>query len=347
MRWSYNLERSQGVALWLFAVAFLVFAMVVVGGSTRLTGSGLSITEWKPLSGVIPPLNDAAWTAEFQNYQKIPQYQQVNRGMSLDAFKGIYFWEWSHRLLGRLIGVVFAVPFAIFLWRKQIPRRLIWRCLVILLLGGLQGVVGWWMVYSGLSQRIYVAPERLATHLGLALVVLIACVWTGLEAWFGRTRGAGDAGPRWRAGAVLLVGLVFLQSLLGALVAGTHAGRINTDWPLMAGRVIPEDYRVAGQGIWQTLAHNLAAVQFNHRLGAYLLLVLAIALALAARGAQRLPRPARGLFILTAVMVVLQAILGIVTLWSAAPLGLSILHQTGAVAVLTAAVCTAWRTYRA
>jgi cytochrome c oxidase assembly protein subunit 15 len=346
MRWSYNLERSRAVAVWLFVVAFLVFAMVVVGGSTRLTGSGLSITEWKPLSGVIPPMNDAAWTAEFQNYQKIPQYQQVNRGMSLEAFKGIYFWEWSHRLLARLVGVVFAAPLVVFLMRSQIPRRLIWRCVVILVLGGLQGLVGWWMVASGLSGRISVAPERLATHLGLALVVFIACIWTGLEAWFGRSRGSGDAGPRWRLASLLVIGLAFLQSLLGALVAGTGAGRINTDWPLMTGRLFPSDYRLPGQDLWATLAHHVAAVQFNHRIGAYLLLILAAVLATVSQPSLRLPRPAKGLFVLTAVLVLCQALLGVITLRAAAPIGLSAMHQTGAVVVLTAAICTAWRTQR-
>src|SRR5687767_931680 len=169
MRWSYNLERSRLVASWLFAVAAVVFAIVVVGGATRLTGSGLSITEWRPVTGVVPPLSEAGWTAEFAKYQRIPQFTQLNASMDLAGFKAIYWWEWAHRLLGRLAGVVFAVPFLIFLALKQIPRRLIWRCWVLLALGGLQGAVGWWMVSSGLAGRVSVAPERLATHLGLAL----------------------------------------------------------------------------------------------------------------------------------------------------------------------------------
>ena len=183
MRWSYNLERSQAVAIWLFAIAALIVAIVIVGGATRLTGSGLSITEWAPIKGVLPPLSQAAWQAEFARYQRIPQFIYVNKGMTLPAFQSIYWWEWSHRLLGRLIGVVFAVPLFIFLVTRTIPRRLIWRCVIILLLGGLQGLVGWWMVASGLEGRVTVAPERLATHLGLALVLFAACVWTGLEAW--------------------------------------------------------------------------------------------------------------------------------------------------------------------
>src|ERR1700760_3342628 len=161
-------DRSRPVAIWLFATAFLVLCMVVVGGATRLTGSGLSITEWKPVTGVIPPLSQHGWMDEFQKYQRIPQYQFVNRGMTLAAFKGIYWWEWTHRLLGRLLGVVFALPLIVFVVLRRLPRRLIWRVVVLFFLGGLQGLVGWWMVKSGLEARVTVAPERLATHLGLA-----------------------------------------------------------------------------------------------------------------------------------------------------------------------------------
>ncbi|MDB5460049.1 MAG: cytochrome oxidase assembly, partial [Caulobacteraceae bacterium] len=176
---------ARPVAIWLFVVAAMVFAMVILGGSTRLTNSGLSITQWKPLSGTIPPLSPAAWMAEFHNYQQIPQYRIMNQGMSLEGFKAIYWWEWSHRLLGRIIGVAFAAPFFFFLLTRRIPSRLIWRCWVLLGLGGLQGAVGWWMVASGLADRTEVAPERLTIHLGLALVVFCLLVWTGLEAWSG------------------------------------------------------------------------------------------------------------------------------------------------------------------
>src|SRR5579875_1191406 len=191
MRWSRSPDRSVAVALWLFLIAALVLAMVVVGGATRLTGSGLSITEWRPVTGAVPPLSHQAWLAEFQRYQRIPQYRFLNRGMSLGEFQFIYWWEWTHRFLGRLIGVVFFVPLVAFLGWRRMPARLTWRCVLLLILGGLQGAVGWWMVASGLSQRVSVAPERLATHLGLALVIYGFAVWTGLEAWFGR--------PRWAA----------------------------------------------------------------------------------------------------------------------------------------------------
>ncbi|MES2723089.1 MAG: COX15/CtaA family protein, partial [Pseudomonadota bacterium] len=167
-------DRSRPVALWLFAVALLVLAMVVVGGATRLTDSGLSITEWKPVTGALPPMSAGDWNEEFARYREIPQYQQLNKGMSLEAFKAIYWWEWGHRLLGRLVGAAFAIPFAYFLIRRQLPKRLIWRCAVLFALGGLQGAIGWWMVSSGLSQSqlVSVAPERLTVHLGLAFALL-------------------------------------------------------------------------------------------------------------------------------------------------------------------------------
>jgi cytochrome c oxidase assembly protein subunit 15 len=263
MRWSYNLERSRAVAIWLFVVAALVLAMVVVGGATRLTGSGLSITEWRPVSGALPPLSDQAWAAEFAKYRAIPQFRYVNPDMTLAGFKGIYWWEWTHRLLGRLVGVVFAVPFLVFLALQQMPKRLIWRCLVILALGGLQGAVGWWMVASGLSHRVSVAPERLAIHLGLALIVLCACVWNGLEAWFGKARVGYTLQNRWRWSATALPLLAFVQALLGALVAGNDAGQVYNDWPLMGGRIVPEDYAAPGGGLAKTLLHSQGAVQFT------------------------------------------------------------------------------------
>jgi cytochrome c oxidase assembly protein subunit 15 len=345
MRWSYNLERSRTVAIWLFAVAAIVLALVVVGGATRLTGSGLSITEWRPVTGAIPPLSEAGWAAEFARYQQIPQYSQLNAGMTLGGFKAIYWWEWSHRLLGRLVGVAFAVPFFVFLFLKMIPRRLIWRCVLLLGLGGLQGAVGWWMVSSGLSERVSVAPERLATHLGLALLVYGLCIWTGLEAWFGKARGGGMAGPRWRLGSRLLLGLAFFQTLLGALVAGNDAGLVYNDWPLMNGQVIPADYAAPAGGLWATLVHSQAAVQFNHRLFAYVLFLAAWAFALGA-ARTRFGGPVKPLAYAVALLVTAQAGLGIWTLMAVAPLSLSILHQLGAVAVLTACLGLAWRMRR-
>ncbi|HEX5378951.1 MAG TPA: COX15/CtaA family protein, partial [Phenylobacterium sp.] len=230
-------DRSRAVAIWLFATAVLVLAMVVVGGATRLTDSGLSITQWKPVAGALPPMSAQDWNDEFARYKQIPQYAQLNKGMSLSAFQAIYWWEWAHRLLGRLVGAVFAIPFVYFLVRREIPRRLIWRCGVLFALGALQGVVGWWMVASGLTDRVSVAPERLMTHLGLAFILLAALVWTGLDAWAGAPRIKAP-GP-WNLGAAALGGLIYLQILLGALVAGNDAGLVYNDWPLMNGAIFP------------------------------------------------------------------------------------------------------------
>lgn len=335
-------DRSTAVAVWLFITAALVVAMVVVGGATRLTGSGLSITEWRPVTGVIPPLSHTGWEQEFAKYRQIPQYRLLNEGMGLAAFQQIYWWEWTHRLLGRLIGVVFAVPFVVFLIRGQIPKRLVWRCWAMLGLGALQGLIGWWMVSSGLADRVYVAPERLAIHLGMALILFVLLFWTGLDANAGQPR-QGSISP-WRGWSWWFVAGVFLQSLLGALVAGNQAGLVYEDWPLMGGRFFPHDY--AGKSLWGTIAHNQASVQFNHRIGAYLVFAFGLLVAVSAYRSRHLPNPARGLGVLIGLAVVIQLGLGIATLMSGVPVWLGVLHQLGAVAVLTAAVAFAWRARR-
>jgi cytochrome c oxidase assembly protein subunit 15 len=339
-------DRSRLVAIWLFITAAVVFGLVVVGGATRLTGSGLSITEWKPLMGVIPPLSDAGWASEFHKYQATTQYKYVNRGMSLGAFQSIYWWEWTHRLLGRLVGVVFAGPLLAFLALRRIPQRLVVRCFVLLGLGALQGLVGWWMVESGLEGRVSVAPERLATHLGLALILYSALIWTGLEALYGPARPSRR--PRasfWPWAAPLLAVLVYVQCLLGALVAGNQAGLVDNDWPLMNGRVFPVDYWSGG--IWQSLLHSQAAVQFNHRLMGYTAVVIALILAVAAWRAREAASGLRMLVFTVAALVVAQASLGIMTLMARAPLQLAQLHQALAAVVLGAAVALAWRGRRA
>ena len=339
-----NNETSRPVAIWLFAVAALVFGMVVLGGSTRLTGSGLSITEWRPITGVVPPLSQQAWLAEFQKYQHIPQYRLLNGGMSLAAFKGIYWWEWAHRLLGRLVGVAFVVPFVGFLAARRIPKRLVWRAWLLLGLGGLQGLVGWWMVASGLEGRVSVAPERLMIHLGLALVVFCLLIWTGLEAWFGP--GRANFETRWRLPAALVAGLVFVQIMLGALVAGNNAGQVDNDWPLMNGRLFPSDYVGAG-GFLHALLHGQAAVQFNHRIGAYLLVTAAIVAMVVGLRRRSLPRGTPPLAFLFAGLVLVQAALGVVTLVNHAPLPLALMHQCVAAVVLASALGLAWRVRRA
>jgi cytochrome c oxidase assembly protein subunit 15 len=329
-------DRAPAVAIWLFSVAALVFAMVVVGGITRLTGSGLSITEWKPIMGALPPMNEADWLEAFRKYQEIPQYQQVNAGMSLSEFQGIFWWEWIHRQLGRFIGVAFAVPFVVFIALRRLPRRLLWRCASLLGLGGLQGLIGWWMVSSGLSERVDVAPERLATHLGLALLIFAGLIWTGLEALFGEETSRSPVG--WSRGAALLLAAVFLQCLLGGLVAGGKAGLVYTDWPMMNGAVFPPvDW---GQGGLAFL-HDQGLVQFNHRIVAYGLLIGAIVYAVQAwrwRLAEGLGAVA---FVLLGV-IGLQAIVGVLTLVHAVPIGLGVLHQAGAAIVLGVATWNLW-----
>lgn len=333
---------ARPVAIWLFVVAAMVFAMVVLGGSTRLTNSGVSITQWELLSGALPPLNLDQWQAEFEHYKQIPQYKIMNQGMTLEGFKVIFWWEWSHRLLGRLVGVAFIVPFLFFLWKRMMPARLIWRCVALFALGGLQGAVGWWMVKSGLVDRTEVAPERLTIHLGLALILFCFLIWTGLEAWAGPKRPFER--QRWPAIALGLAALVFLQILLGGLVAGNRAGLIYNDWPFFGGRLWPSDY-VTGD-LRQTLLHSLAAVQANHRVVAYALLVLTWIVAFRARASHYLPRTLASLAVILALLVTAQAALGVGTLMMQAPFGMALAHQLTAAVVLAAAVGFAWRARR-
>jgi heme a synthase len=333
-------DRSRAVAIWLFCVAALVFAMVVVGGITRLTGSGLSITEWKPIMGAIPPMTEADWNAAFAQYREIPQYSQVNAGMSLGEFKGIFWWEWVHRQLGRLIGVAFALPFLAFMALRMMPRRLVLRSVVLLGLGGLQGLIGWWMVSSGLSARVDVAPERLTIHLGLAFLIFMGLIWTGLEAWFGEDRSRSPAG--WSRFAAVVLGVVFIQCLLGGLVAGSKAGMVYTDWPLMNGMIMaPVNW---GQGALAFL-HDQALVQFNHRIMAYALLALTTVYAVQAIRAKLAQGAGASAWVLL-ILVWTQALLGIATLMHAVPLTLGVLHQAGAAVVLAAATVNLWLVLR-
>lgn len=336
-------DRSRPVAIWLFIVAAMVFAMVVVGGATRLTDSGLSITQWKPIMGALPPMSEQAWREAFELYKKIPQYRLVNPDMTLEGFKSIFWWEWAHRLLGRAVGVVFAIPFVVFLIRGDIPRRLIARCAIMLGLGGLQGLVGWWMVSSGLSERVSVAPERLMTHLGLALALFVVLIWTALDAWSGAPR-VEERSP-WRGWALAFLGAVFFQSLLGALVAGNDAGLVYNDWPLMNGDIFPAEY--AGKSLWGTLAHSQAAVQLHHRLMAYVLFAAGLAIAALARRDRPLAADSKAAALAVGVVVTLQAALGIWTLMAAVPIALGVLHQAGAALLLATATVFAWRVRRA
>ncbi len=335
--------KSPLVAAWLFVAAFLVLALVCVGGATRLTESGLSITEWKPIAGVIPPASDQAWNAEFNNYKKIPQFSQVNPHMELAEFKGIYWWEWTHRLLARLLGAVYLLGFIALLVMREIPGRLIWRCGALIGLIALQGAVGWWMVSSGLAGRVEVAPERLMTHLSLALFLMCATIWTGLEALEGEKRGRG-ASDGWRWATGFLLTLVFVQCMLGALVAGNRAGLVYNDWPLMNGHLFPPVEWA--RGIGYSFLHDQGLVQFMHRMNAYLLLIVATAYALvAARKAN--DDNLKTLAAVLATGVWIQAALGITTLITVVALGFALAHQFVAVCLLAMAVALTWMVARA
>jgi heme a synthase len=331
---------TRAVRRWLVAVALCVVATLVIGGATRLTESGLSIVEWKPVTGTIPPLSDAAWRAEFDKYQAIPQFQALNRGMALAEFKTIYWWEWAHRMAARLTGAAFLLPFLWFLWRGRIEAALRPRLWAIFGLGALQGAIGWWMVASGLEHRVDVSQYRLALHLTLACVVYAAIVWTAVRLKPAQLR---EAPARLRAGALGLLALVLVQIYLGALVAGLDAGLIYNTWPLIDGHVVPPASELfAGKPLWRNLFENRLTVQFDHRMMAYLLLLAAL---LHAIDAARLPfgGPARrGAWALVAAILV-QAALGIVTLLYQAPLALALLHQATAILVLTIAAVHASR----
>lgn len=331
---------QRGVRIWLFLVAALIALMVVVGGATRLTESGLSIVKWKPVTGVVPPLSGAQWQAAFDGYKKIPQYEALNAGMSLSDFKTIFWWEWSHRLLGRVIGFVYLLPFLYFLWRGAISAELRRRLWVIFGLGALQGGVGWWMVASGLSQRIEVSQYRLATHLVLALLIYAAIVWTMRRL---SERESVGAALRLRITGFVLVAVTFVQLYFGALMAGLRAGRVYNTWPDIDGTFIPAAARLwFNTPWWRNLFENTLTVQFEHRMTAYLLFALAIVHAIDAVRSRADAAAIRGALWLAAV-ITLQATLGIFTLLNQAPIELALPHQAVAIAVLTLAVMQAER----
>jgi len=321
------------VRLWLYGVAALIVAMVVVGGATRLTESGLSITEWKPVTGALPPLSAADWQAAFDGYKSIPQYQILNQGMTLADFKTIYWWEWGHRLLGRLIGAAFLLPFLYFAATGAIRGRLLKLCLGLFLLGGLQGAVGWWMVASGLSVRTSVSQYRLAVHLTLACLILsaIVAVARGLTP---RPAAAAAAG-RLKTFAGALLALVLLQIFAGGLVAGLDAGMGFNTWPLMEGHFIPPlDALGAARPWWRNLFENALTVQFDHRMIAYALWALSLLHLLDAARADRAAVRGAGMLF---GLVTAQAGLGIATLLLQVPLPVALAHQLGAALVLIAA----------
>ena len=331
--------RRRALRLWLYGVAALIVVTLLVGGATRLTESGLSIVEWKPVAGTLPPLGEAAWQAEFEKYKTIPQFR-LNRGMTLGEFKTIFWWEWAHRLLGRLIGAAFLLPFLWFLWKGFVEPGLRARLWAIFALGALQGAIGWWMVASGLSERVSVSQYRLAMHMTLACAIFAACIWiaAGLSA-----RPASEAPRRIRASAIGLLGLVLVQIYLGALVAGLRAGLVYNTWPLIDGALVPDASRLwFEQPAWRNLFENALTVQFMHRMLAYALWLFAVLHAVdVARSVG--DKVVRLFAFKLAAAVTIQAALGILTLLHQVPIGLALAHQAMAIVVLALAITNAER----
>jgi heme a synthase len=325
--------KSLALSNLLFVVALLVFAMVVVGGITRLTESGLSITEWQPITGVIPPLSQEDWLYAFELYKQIPEYQQVTgpAGMTLDQFKQIYWWEFIHRLLGRLIGVVFAVPLLWFAIRREIPRGYGWKMAALLALGGLQGVLGWWMVMSGLAQQTDVSHHRLAAHLILALAILGALIWWALDLRRLARTGV-DRPARLTGTSAVVLGILAIQLLLGAWVAGLSAGQVSNTWPLMNDRLFPEGVDWSNGPFW-TLLNDPFLIHFLHRWWAW---VLVAALVWFARIVRRSGSRAASIAIHTAFGT--QIIIGLATVIEGVPILLGVLHQGVGALVVAATV---------
>jgi heme a synthase len=327
--------RPALLARWLLVIAALVFAMVVVGGITRLTESGLSIVRWAPVSGIVPPLTAEDWSAEFEAYRQTPEYRQVNTGMTESEFRGIYFWEYVHRLLGRVIGLVFAAVLAWAWLRRAVPPGFGWRLAGLFALGGLQGAIGWWMVYSGLIDRPDVSHVRLAIHLANALLILALLLWVALDLFALAQREP----PRGRVPllGVSTLGLLGIQIILGAFTAGLDAGFAFAEWPTMGGQFFPEGVPFL-EPAWRNLIDQPIVVQFTHRWTAWL-----VAAAVAAVAWRSWKRGAPGHALGIVVLVSLQIVLGISTLLSGVLLPVAVAHQAGAVLLLAGLVATVHR----
>jgi len=328
----HYLQRPIAISNWLFFVAFLVFIMVIVGGITRLTESGLSITEWKLITGALPPLSEAAWIAEFEKYTQIPEYIEIKgpAGRILSDFKFIYFWEWIHRLLGRLIGFAFALPLVWFAFKRAIPNGFAVRLTALLVLGGMQGVIGWWMVSSGLTERTDVSHFRLATHLLTALLILGALVWTALD--LRQVTSGQNSKSKLTAFGLMVFAVLFLQLLFGAYTAGLNAGHVSSTWPLMNGSLVPIGIDWAG-GVWTMLNNDPYIIHFIHRWWAWVTVGFLISLALRIRTQSR----KASIAIHSAYSV--QVLLGIVTVMTSVSIHFAVLHQAvGALVVIS----TAW-----
>jgi len=327
---------SRSVSLWLLGSIFLVIAMILLGGATRLTNSGLSITEWKPITGALPPLSPEAWTQEFEKYKQIPEFRAENPGMDLAGFKSIYFMEWSHRLLGRVLGLFYFIPMVVFMLRGKFGRGKNLKFFGIFLMIGVNGGVGWWMVKSGLTHRIDVSQYRLATHLSVALLVLGMLVWTRQDyrnAW-----PAPLIDVRYKARTGWLLFLVFLQIIAGAFVAGTNAGFVHNTWPLMDGGLLPKDYLVTNPW-WLNIFESRAAIQFNHRMLGYFVFFLAVWVWASVKKRRDTYLSHSCAWLMVALL--LQIILGITALLNVSALPFALTHQAGAIFVFICAVLTA------
>ena len=323
---------DKQIALWLFTICAMVFLMIILGGITRLTESGLSMVTWKPLSGILPPIGEIQWAAEFKNYQNYPEYKIVNEGMSLAEFKAIFYWEYSHRILGRLIGIAFFIPFMIFLFQKKIKDSLMLNLIIMFILGGCQGFLGWWMVKSGLVNEPDVSHYRLTAHLGLAVLIYVYMFWVALGLVKPIPKFCRKKKSRF---SLITIKLIFLQILLGALVAGKNAGRIHTDWPLMDGQIIPEG--LMDMSPWyMNFFENIMTIQFDHRILGYLILILSMMLwfKVLKSKANNIVFAAN-LYIFS---IFLQVSLGIMTLMTGAILHPAVMHQAGAIFALSAGI---------
>ena len=327
-------RNRRAIACWLLALAGLVLAMVVLGGITRLNHAGLSIVDWRPLVGVLPPFGEEAWQALFADYKRFPEYQEINRGMSLGEFKEIFWLEYAHRLLGRLVGIAFALPFVWFLVRRAFDRPLALKALAIGILGGLQGLLGWYMVQSGLVDRPDVSPYRLAAHLGLAVAIYGCLIWVALGLLTGGAAQPVSRAGRWRGALWGATGLVFVTILSGAFVAGNDAGLAYNTFPLMADAIVPPDIFLI-EPLWRNFFENVPLVQLDHRLLA-MLTALAVVLTWAAALRWLGPVPVRRVLHAAAVAVLVQFVLGIATLLTFVPVPLGAAHQAGAMLVFTA-----------
>ena len=337
-----------GVQVWLLTVAAFVCAMVIVGGATRLTGSGLSITEWQPVLGVIPPSSEAGWQAAFEKYQAIPEYRLVNKGMALEAFKTLYWWEWGHRFLGRLTGFVFLVPFVMFLYRRSIPQGFTLKISALFLLGGAQGALGWFMVKSGLSGRVDVSQYRLAAHLALAVAIAAYAFWLALSLGQARsgsmrqqTSVKAPSRSAFQISAGVLAGVVYLQIVMGGFVAGLKAGYVSNTWPSMNGSLVPDGLNVFSPWYVNVFENPLTA-QFVHRMLGYTVAAFAFGLAFVVMRSGRGPR-VRTLVPALCGAILVQIALGVATVVSGVSIGFALAHQANALAVLA---LTLWILHR-